>query len=142
MSMRFPVLIDPCPIVDVTAELRFEAAQPDAVVIGLAYQALVKVFPKVSPLQSVPIPEGIRKLNPVFMYQPQFRFESEDFVALLGSNMFAVGVSGPYTRWALVSKAFGEALDRFRETNVIGLPQRFGLKYMNFFSGNVLSKLT
>lgn len=141
MSVRLPVLIDPCPIVDATVEVRFEAAVPDAVVIGLAYQALVKVFPKVSQIQSLPVPDEIRKLNPALMYLPQFRFESEDFVALLGPNMFVVGVNGPYTRWSLVSKAFGETLDRFRETNVIRVPQRFGLKYINFFPGNVLSRL-
>jgi uncharacterized protein (TIGR04255 family) len=75
------------------------------------------------------------------MYQPQYRFESDDFVALLGPNMFAVGVNGAYTKWATISKAFRAAFDLFKETNIIGAPQRFGLKYVNFFPGNVLSKL-
>jgi len=136
-----PLLIDPCPIVDATVELRFESAFPAAVAVGLAYQKLIQVFPRVSPVPNFPFPDAVRQLNPALLYQPQFRFESDDFVALLGPNIFAVGVNGPYTKWALVSKEFETALDLFKEANVIGTPQRFGLKYTNFFPENVFSKL-
>jgi uncharacterized protein (TIGR04255 family) len=141
MFVPLPVSIDPCPIVDSTAELRFEAAVPPAVAIGLAYERLVKNFPTASALQAIPLSDDLRKFNPALMYQPQYRFESDDFVALLGPNMFAVGVNGPYTKWPVVSKGFRAAFDLLKEANIIGVPQRFGLKYMNFFSGNVLSKL-
>lgn len=139
--MLLPVQISPCPIVDVTAELRFDSAVPPAVAIGLGYERLSRKFPRVSTLQTIPLPDELRKLTPALMYQPQYRFESDDFVALLGPNIFAVGVNGAYTRWAIVSKAFRAAFDLFKETNIIGVPQRFGLKYMNFFHGNVLSRL-
>jgi uncharacterized protein (TIGR04255 family) len=139
--VTLPVQISPCPIVDVTAELRFDAAVPPAVAIGLGYERLSREFPRVSTIQTIPLPDEVRKANPAFMYQAQYRFESDDLVALLGPNIFAIGVNGAYTSWAVVSKAFRAAFNLFKETNIIGVPQRFGLKYMNFFHGNVLSKL-
>ena len=141
MLVRLPVSINPCPIVDATAELRFEAAVPHAVAIGLGYEKLSLKFPRVSAIQTIPISGDILKLNPALMYQPQYRFESDDFVALLGPSVFAVGVNGAYTSWAAVSKAFGMAFELLKETNVIGVSQRFGLKYVNFFPGNILSML-
>jgi uncharacterized protein (TIGR04255 family) len=55
--------------------------------------------------------------------------------------MFAVGVNGAYTRWLVISKGFAAALERIKGAGIIGLPQRFGLKYTNFFPGNVLPML-
>jgi uncharacterized protein (TIGR04255 family) len=140
--VSLPVSIKPCPIVDATAELRFEAAVPPAVAVGLAYATLIREFPKASALQTIPFSDEFRKFNPTLVgYQAQYRFESDDFVVLLGPNIFAVGVNGPYTKWSIVSKAFKAAFELLKEANIIAEPQRFGLKYMNFFPGNVLSKL-
>src|SRR5208282_1462648 len=123
MCAHLPVSIDPCPIVDATVELRFETKVPGPVIVGLAYERLKQLFPKISQLQNFPIIEELRKLNPAIIYQPDVRFESEGFVALLGARVFAVGVNGPYTKWALVSQAFSEALDRFKESNLNLVPE-------------------
>lgn len=141
MSVRLPISIEPCPIVDATAELRFELAVPSAVAVGLAYERLVKKFPKVSPLQTIPFPDEFRKINPGLAHQAQFRFESDEYVALLGTTMFAVGVNGPYTKWPLISPNFQEAFDLIREAKIIAMPIRFGFKYTNFFPGNALPNL-
>jgi uncharacterized protein (TIGR04255 family) len=141
MSARRPVQITPCPIIDATAELRFESLFPAVVALGLGYKALEESFPRVTQLQTIPLLDEFRKANPILLYQAQYRFESEHFVALLGPNMFAVGVNGPYTRWPIISKSFTAALDRIKGAGIIGRPQRFGLKYTNFFPGNVLSEL-
>jgi len=139
--VRLPVSIEPCPIVDATAELRFEPAVPSAVAVGLAYERLVKKFPRVSPLQIIPFPDEFHKINPALAHQAQFRFESDEYVALLGPTMFAVGVNGPYTKWPRISPNLQEAFDLIRETKIVGVPIRFGFKYMNFFPGNALSNL-
>jgi uncharacterized protein (TIGR04255 family) len=141
MSARRPVQITPCPIIDATAELRFESSLPGAVAVGLGYKALEESFPTVTPLQAIPLPDEFLKANPVLLYQAQYRFESEQFVALLGPNMFAVGVNGPYTRWPVISKSFAAAFERIKSTGIIARPLRFGLKYTYFFPGNVLSSL-
>jgi len=141
MSARRPVLINPCPIIDATAELRFESSLPAVVALGLGYKALVESFPVVTPLQPIPLPDELRKANPALFYQAQYRFESEYFVALLGPNMFAVGVNGAYTGWPVISKSLAAAFERIKGADIIGLPQRFGLKYTNFFPGNVLPML-
>lgn len=141
MSARRPLQITPCPIIDATAELRFESSLPAAVALGLGYKTLEESFPTVTPLQTIPFAEELLKANPALLYQAHYRFESEQFVALLGPNMFAVGVNGPYTRWPIVSKSFASALERINGAGIIARPQRFGLKYTNFFTGNVLSEL-
>jgi uncharacterized protein (TIGR04255 family) len=139
--VALPIEIDPCPIVDVVADLRFKTTLPDAVAIGLAYQNLTQRFPKVVPLPVVQVPDELVQLNPALAYRPQFRFESEDFVALLGPNIFAVGVNGPYPRWNATRKGFNEVISLFRSTSIVETLHRFGLKYVNFFPGNVLPEL-
>jgi uncharacterized protein (TIGR04255 family) len=141
MSERLPILIEPCPIVDATAELRFEAAVPPAVAVGLLYERVLIEFPKVSALPTIPFPDELRKSNPALMHQAQYRFESESFVVLIGPNVFAIGVNGRYTKWPIISRGFRAAFDLLRDTNIVGVPKRFGLKYMNFFPGNVFPNL-
>jgi len=139
--VALPVEIDPCPIVDVVTELRFDVSVPDAVGIGMSYQKLTQRFPKVIPLQVAPISEQLRQLNPALIYQPHFRFEADDFIALLGPKLFAVGVNGRYPGWPATSKGFSEVMSLFTSANIINLLHRFSLKYVNFFPGNVLPEL-
>jgi uncharacterized protein (TIGR04255 family) len=63
MCARLPVSIDPCPIVDATVESRFETKLPGPVVVGLAYERLKQIFPKISQVQNFPITEELLKLN-------------------------------------------------------------------------------
>jgi uncharacterized protein (TIGR04255 family) len=141
VPIGLPIQISPSPIVDVTAELRLESTVPPAVFIGLCYEKLIQQFPKVAQLQFAPIPDQLLKLNPALAYQPQFRFESDDFVALLGPNIFAVGANGPYPGWPAARKGFNAAISLFASLDVVKTLHYFGLKYVNFFPGNVLSKL-
>jgi uncharacterized protein (TIGR04255 family) len=91
-----PVRISPCPIVDAVVEIRFDASVPPGAVFGLVYGAIKHAFPKPIQLPTLNVPEEMRRLNPALLYQPQFRLESETLAALIGPNMFAVGMLGEY----------------------------------------------
>jgi uncharacterized protein (TIGR04255 family) len=141
MPVRLPVSIEPCPIIDATLELRFKTTVPGPAMPGLVYEKLKTQFPKISQVQTVPFNEAAAKLNPALRYQSHARLDSENFAVLVGPNVFAVGVVGLYTKWAQVSKGFSNAIAAFVDSIPEITPERFGLRYTNFFSGNILSKL-
>ena len=109
--------------------------------VGFTYEKLKHLFPRFSQLQTFPVPEEALKLNLALTYQAQARMDSENFAVLVGPKVFAVGISGPYTAWASVSKVFSDAIAGFLEVDRTIVLERFGLRYSNFFPGNVLSKL-
>lgn len=141
MCDRLPVSISPRPIVDVTLELRFQTKLPAPVIVGFTYEKLKHLFPRFSQLQTLQVPEEALKLNPGLAYQAEARLDSENFGVLVGPKVFAVGINGPYTAWASVSKGFSEAMAGFLEVDSTIILERFALRYSNFFPGNILSKL-
>ena len=143
-DVALPDSIDPCPIVDAVFEVRFDPIVPPLAVTGMIFQKLITAFPTVKQLPVLPIalPEDVRRAHPALTNQPQFRLERDDFVALVGENLFAIGVLGLYQGWSITSRAFKEAISSFLEANVVKTVQRFGLKYVNYFPRNILPDLT
>jgi len=141
-KMSLPSSISPCPLVDALVEVRFDASVLPGAVFGMIYEKLSETFPKAIQLQAATVPEEIRRLNPVLLYQPQFRLEGEKFVALIGSNMFAVGMLGEYPGWPSLSAGFKRTLAVLEKTHVIKTVHRFGLHYVNYFGRNILDDLT
>ncbi len=137
-----PNKISPCPIVDATFEVRFDASVPAGAVYGLVYNALKGKFPNQIQLQTVNLPEQMRLLNPALLYQPQFRLEGEGLAAMIGPNVFAVGMVGEYPGWQDLSVAFTETLKLLKTSGVVKTAHRFGLHYVNFFRHNILNDLT
>ncbi len=141
MSAKLPVSIDPCPIIDATLEIRFQTAVPGPALPGLVYDKLKAGFPRVSQIPTIPFSEEVAKGNPALRYQAQARLEAENFAALVGPNVFAVGVLGRYSKWAQVSKGYLDAIKGFMDAMPSITLERFGLRYTNLFPGNILSKL-
>jgi uncharacterized protein (TIGR04255 family) len=136
--MSLPYSISPCPLVDAIVEIRFDASVLPGAVFGMLYEKLSETFPKAIQLQVATIPEEMRRLNPALLYQPQFRLEGEQFVALIGPNMFAVGMLGEYPGWSTLSAGLKRALAVLEKTRVIKTVHRFGLHYVNYFGRNIL----
>lgn len=127
---------------DVVVEIRFDASVLPGAVFGMVYGGLSPMFPKAIQLQAATFPEEFRRLNPALLYQPQFRLEGQKFVALIGSNVFAVGMLGEYPGWPSLSAGFKEALALLEKTRVIKTIHRYGLHYVNYFGRNILKDLT
>jgi uncharacterized protein (TIGR04255 family) len=65
---KLPISVEPCPIVEALAEIRFEpSVSPDAV-FGYAHRALQENFPKATDLPGRAIPEAMRISNPIWRF--------------------------------------------------------------------------
>lgn len=140
--MKLPLSITPCPIADAVVEVRFETDVPEEAVLGVVYQVLKTDFPKSTALPIASFPAEVRKTDPNLASQPLHRLEGEYLTVMVGAQSVTVGIRGAYPGWATVSERFRRILERVAATGLIGKPRRFGLRYINFFSGDIFQKLT
>lgn len=138
---RLPKKIDPCPIVDSLFEVRFVSNVPSQAVLGMVYQKLRPEFPGVTTLPLAAMPEATIQANPTLLFQAHYRLEGERFVMLVGPRSVSVAIKGAYPGWNAMFPKFIEIIDKVLQTELIANPGRFGLRYINFFPRDVLSRL-
>ena len=140
--MNLPLSITPCPIAQAVVEVRFDTEAPEEAVFGLVYHALKTDFPKSSPMPMASLPTEFRKSDPNLVHQPLHRLVGEHLTVLVGAQAVAVGIRGAYPGWATAAEHFRATFARIADTGLIGKPRRFGLRYISFFAGDILPKLT
>ena len=140
--MKLPLSITPCPIADTVVEVRFETEVPEEAVLGVVYQVLKVDFPKCTTLPVASLPSEMRKNDPNLASQPLHRLEGEHLTVMVGAQSVTVGIRGAYPGWGNVSEQFRMTLSRVAATGLIGKPRRLGLRYISFFNGDILPKLT
>ena len=139
--MALPSSISPIPIVDAIADLWFESNLPDEALFGMVYQALKKDFPSASTLAAAAMPAQLKQLNPAFAFQPSYRLEGERLVILIGSNNVAVGLRGQYPGWPKLKSSLLATYEKILALDFVVKIQRFGLRYVNFFPGDIFPAL-
>jgi uncharacterized protein (TIGR04255 family) len=140
-TQKLPISISPCPIIDATFDIWFEAKVPPEAVFGLVYQAFCDEFPACETLAGAYLTNEARDANPAIAYQPGHRMMNENVCLLIGPRNFAVGMRGEYPGWQKLSSQFIDIATRFDGLKLLTRAQRFGLKYINFFSEDVLPKI-
>jgi uncharacterized protein (TIGR04255 family) len=140
---KLPISINPCPIVEVVAEVRFQTSLPPQAVPGVVYESVRTHFPKMVTLPAASIPEEMGKIDPNLLYQAHYRLEGGDRgIILVGPHNVALGPkSVPYPGWPNVGNDVKTAFEPIAAAGFITRIERFGLRYINFFEGNVLPKL-
>jgi uncharacterized protein (TIGR04255 family) len=139
--VKVPVKISPCPLVETIAEIRFEPEVPAQAVFGLVFQPLRKNFPQVVALPQAALSEAAAQQNQALKYLPHYRLDSEGFSALIGPRGISVGTRGDYPGWGTVFPKFTETLSEAPATGVVRRVERFGLRFVNFFDGDVFPNL-
>ena len=143
MPTQLPVWIDPCPIIEVVSEIRFETAVPAEAIAGMVFASVRDDFPRMATLPAAAIPAETRRHDPHLAYQAHYRLEGDSGVVLVGPNAVAIGISDrPYPGWPVARRQFEAVFERVAAANFISKVMRFGLRYVNFFEGNVLPQLT
>ena len=133
-----PVRISPDPLLNSTAELRFEPLIDRKAVFGRLYAQLRDQFPELTPLSA----DEQAEADPQPMYAPQYRLANARFAVYIGEQILVVGVLGAYPGWAafreVVSRVFGLA----HAAGVVGAVERLSVRYVSFFADNILPQLT
>ncbi|HOX74846.1 MAG: TIGR04255 family protein [Candidatus Methanofastidiosum sp.] len=139
--MKLPLKISPCPIVEALLEIRFTTViHPDAV-FGLFYNALKSDFPKVDNLPILQIPDALRATDPNLKYKPLYKISNKDFVVQIGSDVFSINSMPDYFGWSIFSERIFDVLHRIEELKIINSINRLGIRYINFFEGNIFDNI-
>ncbi len=141
MIDKLPIRINPCPIIEAIVEVRFSSALPAAAIYGILYSKINAMFTSVKNLPILQIPEAIRSTDPNLMYQPHYLLANGDLSLRVGPRALVFVNSGAYQGWAKFSPFIINALEGIRDTQIIHLPERIGIRYMNFFNHSILDKV-
>jgi uncharacterized protein (TIGR04255 family) len=140
--MKLPKSISPNAIAQVIVAVFFDSVVPDDAVFGLLYQALKNDFPRMTALPLAAMPAEARRIDPQLAHQPTHMLEGELLNVSFGSNSVSVASMKEYPGWQTLQPRMRNTLALINAAGIIGKPRRFGLRYISFFEGDILPKLT
>ena len=142
MPDRLPVRIEPCPIVEAIFETRFVSPEPWTTMPGLLFAQIREKYPEQKTLPVAQVPEELRRQDPALIHLPLIQFLSESFLIQLGPRVVSL-VTKPnsYPGWMAIERELGWLLERLKAAGVIGETERLSARYIDFFQGDVFTKL-
>ncbi len=139
-----PQKITPCPIVEAIVQLRFTSMLPSEAVFGVVYSKVGNEFDKVNNLPILQIPELVRAKDPNLTYQAHYSLIKDNYPVQLniGPRTITFSNTDRYIGWDNYYKFIGDTLEKINDTNVIHLPERIGVRYINFFEAQILDRVS
>jgi uncharacterized protein (TIGR04255 family) len=139
--MDLPKKIAPCPIVEAIIELRFEPDIPDEAVFGLIHKEIKNEYTHLQKLPILDLPEHVKKNQPNLKFKPYYKFSNETYDINLGPRVISLIKKEPYEGWQAFSKSAKSILNKLNQLEIIKKIERLGLRYINFFDGNIYDKV-
>jgi uncharacterized protein (TIGR04255 family) len=139
---RLPTRIDPCPILEAIAEVRFVTAVAEEVILGMLYAEVRERFPESVKLPVAAIPLEARALNPALIYQPAVQFHSKEFLIQVGSRVVGLAIKPKqYLGWDRMRTEIAYLLEALKKAAFISEAERLAVRYINFFEEDVYPKI-
>lgn len=135
-----PKKITPCPIVEAVVEIRFQPVEPDAV-FGILYKEFQAEFPNLEKLAILQIPPPIRTRDPDLQFSPHYKLRKENLLLQIGPSTFSVVSEADYIGWTQFSKYLNTAFQTLASAEVASSLVRLGMRYINFFEGDIFPDL-
>lgn len=138
-----PLRLEKCPLVDALIEIRFESSIIGSAIFGIIYNLIRNDYK--GPVTNLPIlqvPEQIRKNDPNLKFKPLYRIEAEKYIIQIGDDVLCISSKIPYTGWGEFSSRTIELIKKISGENIINRVLRIGHRYVNFFEGDIMDKLT
>jgi uncharacterized protein (TIGR04255 family) len=132
--MKFPRKIDPCPLREAVAEIRFDSTWPGDAVFGVVYSAVREKYPKSEKLPVLQVPEVVRTNDPGFTYLPYYRLIGEGFLIQIGPKVVSVITQEPYPGWERFVSEIQQVFETVKPLGFIDKVTRFAIRYINFFT--------
>ena len=143
MNKRMPLRLEKCPLVDALIEIRFESSIIGSAIFGIIYNLIRNDYKgPVTNLPSLQVPEQIRKNDPNLKFKPLYRIEAEKYIIQIGDDVLCISSKIPYTGWGEFSSRTIELIKKISGENIINRVLRIGHRYVNFFEGDIMDKLT
>ncbi len=130
--MKLPKLIDPCPIIDVCIDIRFETNLPLEAIFGMLYACFRDEYTEHEKLPINQIPEEIRIIDKNLWFQPHYRLKSDPFVINIGPRSISFGQTGDYVGWDDLFIKIKDVFEKVTNAGIYNNVSRMGLRYINF----------
>lgn len=143
MNKRMPLRLEKCPLVDALIEIRFESSIIGSAIFGIIYNLIRNDYNgTVTSLPILQVPEQIRRNDPNLKFKPLYRIEAEKYIIQIGDDVLCISSKIPYTGWGEFSSRTIELIKKISGENIINRVLRIGHRYVNFFEGDIMDKLT
>ena len=83
---KLPIKISPCPIIEVTVELKFSSSLPKGAIFGILYNAVKDKFPKVEKLPAAMLPNEIIENDANLKYKALYKLTDGKFTVQVGMD--------------------------------------------------------
>jgi uncharacterized protein (TIGR04255 family) len=139
---HLPIRIEPCPIVEAIFEARFVSSESWATIPGLLYSQIREKYTEQKILPLAQMPDEFRRQEPSLQHLPLMQFISRDFLIQLGPRVVSL-VTKPnaYPGWSAIQQELKWVVDRIEAAGFLGETERLGVRYVDFFDGDVFSGL-
>ncbi len=139
---RLPIRIAPCPIVEAIFEARFVSPESWATMPGLLFAQIREKYQEQKNLPLALVPEEFRRQDPALQHLPLLQFLSKDFLIQLGPRVVSL-VTRPhaYPGWPAIRGELLWVVERVKKAGFIGETERLGVRYVDFFAGDVFPLL-
>jgi len=113
-------------------------------VFGVIYGQILDMYKgRVQNLPESQLPAAVRESNPVLRYKPLYKIEGEKTIIQIGTNVIDIGSKLPYIGWTDFSSIFMQVIKKIcANTQIISRVTRFGIRYLDFFEGDIKDKIT
>lgn len=141
--MKVPSEIAPCPITESIMEVRFDSNFDESVVFGIIYSQIKAEYLEIIKLPILEMPPSLRTTDPNLKYIPYYRIvskENKNTLIQIGPKVFSVVITNDYPGWRKFLDVIEYGLQKLESSGVVSKITRFSLRYINFFSENILLK--
>ncbi|MBR5603273.1 MAG: TIGR04255 family protein [Bacteroidales bacterium] len=140
---KLPLSLNKCPLVDALIEIRFVSSIIDSAIFGIIYNIIRDEYKgEVTNLPILQVPEQIRKSDPNLKFKPLYRIESEKYIVQIGDDVLTISSKMPYVGWSDFSSHTINLINKIANENIFDKIIRVGHRYINFFEGDIMDKLT
>ncbi|MCX6874023.1 MAG: TIGR04255 family protein [Verrucomicrobia bacterium] len=133
--------VDAFPHLEAVLEIRFVTGEDWAFLPGLLVTQIKERYPKSEKLPIAEMPEELLRNDPALTYAPRIRFIGEGFVIQFGPRVVSLLTRGEYPGWPRIREELAWLLERIKLAGFIHEGERLGMRYIDFFEGDIFSQL-
>lgn len=127
-----PIRLGKSPLVEALFEIRFQAQAPASSILpGFLYTKLGCT--EIIRTPHADIPDQIRQSTPELMFVPLTRLKWGNYYISLGEKNIVISSGHPYEGWLQFKAAIKNVLSVARDLALIGITDRYSLKYLDIF---------
>lgn len=135
-----PKRLVPNPIVEAVVEVRFSSSLPSEAIFGMVYSQVGNDFDGYTSLPITQIPEAVRTQDPNLRYHAHYALTRNGNINLkIGPRVLTFSNSQPYLGWNEYFPFIKRVISELRNTSIIQIPERVGIRYINLFEQPIFS---